>query len=214
LVYDKYVLLLNSCAGGTTMSLDNSKGDRSTTSPARLSHAVLRTTRLKEMIEWYKTVLGAQVLYQNDFIAFMTYDDEHHRIALAAVPGLVEKPKRSAGLDHLAFFYSTFANWIANYERLKALGVTPKVSIHHGLTMSLYYRDPDDNGIELSIDNVEKADWHEWMRTQLGNNPIGVPLDPDDLARNYHAGMPEAELRRFDSSPRKLDPEILRRMVE
>src|SRR5712692_411797 len=77
------------------------------------------------------------------------------------------------------------------------------------LTMSPYYRDPDDNGIDLSIDNVEKADWHEWMRTQLGNNPIGVPLDPDDLARKYHAGMPEAELRRFDSSSRKLDPEML-----
>ena len=76
--------------------------------------------------------------------------------------------------------------------------------------MSPYYRDPDDNGIDLSIDNVEKADWHEWMRTQLGNNPIGVPLDPDDLARKYHAGMPEAELRRFDSSSRKLDPEMLR----
>src|SRR5216683_7264313 len=95
----------NSCAGGATMSSHNLKnGDHSTTSPVRLSHAVLRTTRLKEMIEWYKTVLGAQVLYQNDFIAFMTYDDEHHRIALAAVPDLIEKPKRSTGLDHLAFF--------------------------------------------------------------------------------------------------------------
>jgi hypothetical protein len=34
----------------------------------------------------------------------MTYDEEHHRIAFAAVPGLVEKLKNSAGLDHLAFF--------------------------------------------------------------------------------------------------------------
>ena len=68
-------------------------------SPAKLSHAVLRTTRLKEMVEWYKTVLNAEVLYQNDFLVFMTYDEEHHRIAFAAVPGLVEKPKRSTGLD-------------------------------------------------------------------------------------------------------------------
>ena|SRR5713226_9767361 len=97
-----------------------------------LARLVLRTTRRKEMIEWYKTVLGAQALYQNDFIAFMTYDDDvHHRIALAAVPGLVEKPKRSAGLDHLAFFYSTLGAWIANYERLKTLRIIPKVSIHH-----------------------------------------------------------------------------------
>ena len=197
------------------MSSDkSSNGGHSTMVPARLSHAVLRTTRLKEMIEWYKTVLGAEVLCQNDFIAFLTYDDEHHRIALAAIPGLVDKPKRSVGLDHLAFFYSTLADWIANYERLKALGITPRVGIHHGLTMSLYYRDPDDNGIELSIDNVEKANWHEWMRHELGKNPIGAPLDPDDLARKYHAGVPEAELRRFDPAPGKIDPEMLRRMVE
>ena len=126
-------------------------------SPAKLSHAVLRTTRLKEMVEWYETVLNAEVLYQNDFLVFMTYDEEHHRIALAAVPGLVEKPKGSAGLDHLAFFYPTVGDWITTYERLKSVGIMPKVSIHHGLTMSLYYRDPDDNGVELSIDNVEKS---------------------------------------------------------
>ena len=70
--------------------------------PARLSHAVFRTTRLHEMIEWYKTVLGAKVLFQNDFTAFLTYDEEHHRIALLAFPGLVPKPKQTTGLDHLA----------------------------------------------------------------------------------------------------------------
>jgi hypothetical protein len=79
-------------------------------SPAKLSHAVLRTTRLKEMVEWYKTVLNTEVLYQNDFLVFMTYDEEHHRIA---------------GLDHLAFFYSNFGDWITTYERLKAASITP-----------------------------------------------------------------------------------------
>ena len=197
------------------MSSDKSKnGDHSITSPARFSHAVFRTPRLNEMIEWYKAVLGAQVLYQNDFAAFLTYDDEHHRIALFAVPGLIEKPKRAAGLDHLAFFYSSLSDWITNYERLKALGITPSGSIHHGVTMSLYYRDPDNNGVELSIDSVAKAEWHEWMRNQLGKNLIGAPLDPDDLARRYHAGVPEAELRRFDPSPGKIEPEMLRRMIE
>ena len=142
----------------------------------------------------------------------MTYDDEHHRIAIAAFPGVIEKPKHSAGLDHLAFFYSTMGDWIANYERLKAAGIAPRVCIHHGLTMSLYYRDPDDNGVELSIDNVAKADWHDWMRNSLGQNPLGAPLDPDEIARRYHAGESEAELRR--PSPSGMDPEVIRRMIE
>ncbi|MBV8453169.1 MAG: VOC family protein, partial [Deltaproteobacteria bacterium] len=157
---------------------------------------------------------NAEVLYQNDFLVFMTYDEEHHRLALAQVPDLVEKPKGSAGLDHLAFFYATFGDWIKTYERLKASGITPRVPIHHGLSMSLYYRDPDDNGVELSIDNVEKSQWHDWMRNQLGKNPLGMAFDPDELARMYHAGVPESELRRFDPSAGKFDPELLRRMVE
>jgi catechol-2,3-dioxygenase len=181
--------------------------------PARLSHAVFRTTHLKEMVEWYTTVLNAKVLFRNDLIAFMTYDEEHHRIAIAAFPGVVEKPKHSAGLDHLAFFYATFSDWIGNYARLKAAGITPRVGIHHGLTMSLYYRDPDDNGVELSIDNVDKPDWHNWMRNKLGENLLGAPLDPDDLARKFHAGTSEAELRRFNP-PATMDPEFLRRMID
>jgi catechol-2,3-dioxygenase len=183
-------------------------------SPAKLSHAVLRTTRLNEMVEWYKIVLNAEVLYQNDFLVFMTYDEEHHRIALAAVPGLVEKPKGSAGLDHLAFFYSTLGDWIATYERLKSVGIMPKVSIHHGLSMSLYYRDPDDNGVELSIDNVEKAQWRDWMRNNLKDNPIGAPMAPDALAAKYHAGASDEEIRRFNPASGKFDPEVLRRMIE
>jgi len=122
--------------------------------------------------------------------------------------------RTSTGLLARHFIYPTLDSWIANYERLKALGITPRVSIHHGVTMSLYYRDPDDNGVELSIDNVEKANWHEWMRNELGKTLMGMPLDPDDLARKYHAGTPEAELRRFEPSSGPIDPEVLRRMVE
>ncbi len=190
----------------------NTNGNRET-APARLSHAVLRTTCLKEMVEWYKTVLNAKALFQNDFGAFLTYDDEHHRIALFAIPGVVKKAKNSSGLDHLAFFYDSFGDWIANYERLKANGITPQFNMHHGITMSLYYRDPDDNGVELAIDNVAKSEWHDWMEHKLGENMMGGALDPDDLARRFHAGEPETELRRF--IPRaQMDPETIRRMME
>jgi catechol-2,3-dioxygenase len=96
-------------------------------SPKKLSHAVLRTCHFKEMVEWYKTVLSAEIMNQNDFIAFMTYDDEHHRIAIATIPGMVERPKHSAGLDHLSFTYGTLGDLVATYERLKAAGITPFV---------------------------------------------------------------------------------------
>jgi len=50
-------------------------------------------------------------------------------------------------------------------------------------------------------------------RNQLGKNIPGMPFDPDELARKYHAGVAESELRRFEPSG-KFDPEVLRRMLE
>ena len=50
-------------------------------SPTKLSHIVLQTNRRREMIDWYCTVLGAEILYEAERISFISYDDEHHRVA-------------------------------------------------------------------------------------------------------------------------------------
>ena len=100
-------------------------GEAKKIAPAKFAHAVLRTTRFKEMTEWYRTVLNAKILFENEMLAFMTYDDEHHRLAIAAFPGIVDRAPNSAGLDHLAYTYSSLGDLVATYERLKAAGITP-----------------------------------------------------------------------------------------
>jgi hypothetical protein len=50
-------------------------------SPIKLSHIVLQTNKPRELREWYCTVLGAEIVHENDFISFISYDDEHHRVA-------------------------------------------------------------------------------------------------------------------------------------
>lgn len=177
------------------------KGETTPITPAKFAHAVLRTTRFKEMTEWYRTVLGAKIMYENQFLAFMTYDDEHHRIAIAAFPGIVERQAHAAGLDHLAYTYSTIGDLVATYERLKAAGITPIVTINHGITTSMYYRDPDGNKVELQIDNYDNAQaMQDFFKTDaFAKNPIGVDFDPDDIARRYHAGETMAQLTKYDA---------------
>jgi catechol 2,3-dioxygenase-like lactoylglutathione lyase family enzyme len=169
--------------------------------PAKFAHAVLRTTRLKEMVAWYTTVLNAKVAYENNFLAFMSYDDEHHRIAFAAFPGITERQPHSAGLDHLAYTYASLGDLVATYERLKEAGITPAVTINHGITTSMYYRDPDGGKVELQIDNYDNAQaMHDFMRgPAFEKNPIGVDFDPDELARGYHEGKPQSELVKYDA---------------
>ncbi len=181
--------------------------------PVKFAHAVLRTNKFKQMVNWYTTVLQADVVFQNEVLAFITYDDEHHRLAIGAFPGTVDRAPRSAGLDHLAYTYASLGDLVATYERLKAAGITPVAPINHGLTLSMYYRDPDGNKVELQIDNFATVEELKgfFRSNDFSKNPIGVSFDPDELARQYHAGVPESELKKYRPEP-GLDPNFMRNM--
>jgi len=158
--------------------------------PKQLAHIVRRTARFEEMIDWYRTVLGAEVVYSDTMLAFLTYDEEHHRIAIAALPGLEEQSPAAVGTDHVAFTYATLGDLLYTYARLKGEGIEPFWCINHGPTTSMYYKDPDGNRVELQVDNMPTRDSVEvWMRSgAFAANPIGVIYDPDDLLARYRAG--------------------------
>src|SRR4029079_11378713 len=68
-----------------------------------------------------------------------------------------------------------------SYDRLRKDGIEPAFCLDHGLTISLYYKDPEGNCVELQSDNF--GDWNkssEWMRTSadFAANPIGTFFDP------------------------------------
>jgi catechol-2,3-dioxygenase len=168
--------------------------------PIRFAHVVFRTARFDEMRRWYETVLGAHVVHANPMLAFLTYDDEHHRIALLHTPGAPDRSADAAGLEHVAYTYATLGDLVATYERLKAAGITPYWTINHGPTTSMYYRDPDGNQVELQVDNFPTVEaLHAWFQSgAFARNPIGVTFDPEELAAKVHAGVPIDELVRRD----------------
>ncbi|MDI9332656.1 MAG: hypothetical protein QM527_15440 [Alphaproteobacteria bacterium] len=79
-----------------------------TIKPKTFAHVVFRTYHFDEMLAWYAKVFDAKVQYQNPVIAFVTYDEEHHRVALINMgiikgPGSVRAPGGQPGMDHLAY---------------------------------------------------------------------------------------------------------------
>jgi catechol-2,3-dioxygenase len=168
------------------------------TPPMKFAHIVYRTGRLPEMRDWYCTVLEAHVAFENDFIAFLTYDDEHHRVAIVNTGGTDQRSSTAPGVEHVAFTYGSLGDLLDTYERLKGLGITPYWTINHGPTTSMYYRDPDGNQVELQVDNFDRVEaLHAWFRSgAFADNPIGVEFDPLDLVAGYRAGVPTAELLR------------------
>ena len=87
--------------------------------PSKLAHFVVRTPRYEETVRWYQTVLGARVVFSNPMLTFMTYDDEHHRVAVINVPGIPDARRKPAGIDHIAFTFATLGDLLHTYRRLK-----------------------------------------------------------------------------------------------
>ena len=177
-------------------------------SPAKFAHFVLRTGQVEKMAEWYKTVLAARIVFRDERLCFLSYDDEHHRLALIQMPGLEPRDPNGAGTDHVAYSYRDLGELLATYRRLKAAGILPHWPINHGVTTSMYYRDPDNNRVELQIDNFATADeCQAYFQSQaFADNPVGVTYNPDELCRRYEAGEPIADLLRIPPMPEGKTP--------
>src|SRR5215831_14246532 len=113
--------------------------------PSKFAHVVFNTHRYDEMIDWYAEVFDARVQHRDDRLAFLTYDDEHHRFAFVNLGPAKDGPEKrpATGLNHLAYTWQNLEELIDTYTRLKSRGIMPTRPIRHGPTVSLYYRDPD-----------------------------------------------------------------------
>lgn len=165
--------------------------------PQKFVHVVYRTRRFEQMLAWYQVVFDARVQYQNPALAFLTYDDEHHRFAIANLdvlrPDGSETDKRGLiGVDHVAYTYASLKDLFDNYVQLKEKGITPYWCIHHGMTISMYYADPDGNQMEFQIDTFDSSEQaNAFMRGRINAvNPIGVEYDPEDWLARMRAGAP------------------------
>ena len=158
-----------------------------------LHHATMRTSHLDEMVAWYGRVIGARVTFRNEHAAWTSNDGANHRVAFLAVPGLSDDPQKVGhnGLHHLAFEYGSFDDLMSSYKRLADEGITPSFCLDHGMTVSLYYRDPEANYVELQCDCF--GDWNhsrEWMANSadFAANPIGAFFDPAKVFEAHRSG--------------------------
>ena len=187
----------------STTAIIDTAASETAISPRKLAHVVLRTkSNFDAMVKWYCFVLGARIVFNAGHLIFLSYDNEHHRIAIAAGGDLAERPRRAVGLDHIAFTYDDIDSLLTTFARLKEAGILPYCSVNHGPTTSLYYHDPDQNRIELQVDNfADMTEATTLMQEQFSINPIGAEFDPDELLARLRAGVDPAELIRPTRNP-------------
>lgn len=191
--------------------MSQSEGFTQSTPPVYLAHWVVKTARIAQMINWYRHVFGARIVHEDAHIAFLTWDEESHRLALVKVPRvmrllfpLARLRRKVYGVDHLAFTFNSLAELLNKWEELKGVGITPVWSINHGPTTSLYYEDPDGIRLEFQVENFWTAqETTEYFSTdQFAANPFGVNFDPGYLLERLRGGACEADLLRQGAGTR------------
>jgi catechol-2,3-dioxygenase len=164
--------------------------------PSRFSHLVLQTPQFEEMTAWYKTVLSAKPMFENDAVCFMSYDEEHHRLFIGKNPNLRPRDPNTAGVVHFAYAVETLEDLVNAYLRLKAQGILPHHCMNHGFTTSIYYHDPDENEVELQVDNYKSRDaLNAWFATgAFDRNIAGFFFDPELMVKLFREGVPEEQI--------------------
>ena len=121
-----------------------------------LGHVVLRVTDRERAERFYGDVLGLPLCARFDKgrlkMAFFTLGN-HHDFAVMEVTGDGSSRSEAAvGLDHVAFNIGTSLDELREAKaKLDAAGVATK-PVDHEVTKSLYFEDPDGNGVEVYVD--------------------------------------------------------------
>lgn len=126
-----------------------------------LGHVVLRVRDRKRSEKFYNGILGLPICARLEDsglkMAFFTLGN-HHDFAVMEVGGEGDgRGENSIGLDHIGLDHVAFK--IGNSldelreakSKLEAAGITPN-PVDHEVTKSLYFKDPDGNGVELYVD--------------------------------------------------------------
>jgi catechol 2,3-dioxygenase len=154
-----------------------------------IGHVHLKVAELERSLSFYSGVLGLEVMQRlGDSAAFLSAGGYHHHIAINTWESLggSPPPPGSTGLYHTAIVYPTRASLADALHRLLQAHIPLEGASDHGVSQSIYLRDPDDNGVELYCDKPRD----QWPRGADGKLAMFTrPLDLTALLSEASAGV-------------------------
>ena len=121
---------------------------------AGIGHVLIRVSDEEASKRFYRDVLGFRIAEQDPEHGgvFMTLGDGFHTIDVTQHPAPHDamRPERGGlGLVHIAFKVGSYAALREAYAHLLGHGVEIQRAVDHVCQRSLYFTDPDGNGLEI-----------------------------------------------------------------
>jgi len=153
--------------------------------PKYLGHVNIFVRNAERSQKWYADVLGLHTYdFRPGWAAFLSADREQsHEVALIEVgEGAPAPQRRQIGLNHMAWMMESLDDLKDAYGRLKELDVPIDRITDHGISLGIYFRDPDGNGIEVSYE-LPRSQWPRQERIfaddMVGKGRFPGPWDQD-----------------------------------
>jgi catechol 2,3-dioxygenase len=125
--------------------------------PERIGHVVIKVRDLERSRKFFTEVLGLQLMMELPQIKmafFASNGRDHHEIACIEVGQDADRQHaHQIGLLHIAFRLNDENHLRAAYKELKQRQVPIDFTVDHGITKSIYFRDPDGHQFEVYCDN-------------------------------------------------------------
>jgi len=128
----------------------------------RIGHVHLKVANLERAIQFYRDLMGFDLLLNFGTAAFLSAGGYHHHIGLNTWESQGGAPPApgTTGLYHFAINYPARRDLAAALTRLLNGGWGIDGASDHGTHEAIYLHDPDFNGIELAWDRAPD----EWPR--------------------------------------------------
>ena len=140
--------------------------------PKEIGHLVLNVSNVARSTMFYRDVVGFQVSRYGPSgnRNFLTCGVTHHNLALFKAPeGALPAQKGQIGLNHFAFKVESYHALQQAHQRLVTANAVIEQVIDHGLTLSVYFLDPDGIMMELFCDTfASQADGLAFMKATPG----------------------------------------------
>ncbi|HEY3368318.1 MAG TPA: VOC family protein [Symbiobacteriaceae bacterium] len=133
---------------------------------AGIGHVELRVAGRERSLAFYRDLLGFRVISDDGAcVRLSATGAEPARLVLRADPQFRPRPRRTAGLYHVAILLPARRDLAAVAQRLAKAAYPLHGAADHLVSEALYLPDPDGNGIELYADRP-RADWN-WPGGQV-----------------------------------------------